>query len=76
MRQILKWPGFALVALGITVFPFAIWYPGPWGVISLVMIMVGCFMLVIARPAESELTEYIDAGPKADARKDPDKPDA
>jgi hypothetical protein len=30
------------------VFPFAIWYPGPWGVMSLVMIMIGCVLLVLA----------------------------
>jgi len=48
MRQAFKWPGFALVALGIAVFPFAIWYPGPWGVMSLVMIMFGCVLLVLA----------------------------
>lgn len=74
MRHILKWPGFALVAIGITVFPFAIWYPGPWGVLSLVMIMVGCFMLVIARPTPVELTEPEEASPSVDAAKDRDKP--
>lgn len=48
MRQAFKWPGFALVALGIAVFPFAIWFEGPWGVMSLVMIMVGCVLLVLS----------------------------
>ena len=48
MRQAFKWPGFALVALGITVFPFAIWFEGPWGVLSLVMIMIGCVLLVLS----------------------------
>ena len=53
MRQILKWSGFALVAFGIAVFPFAIWFPGPWGVISLVMVIAGCLLLVLVLPASS-----------------------
>jgi Na+/melibiose symporter-like transporter len=47
MRQIFKWAGAALVALGVAVFPFAIWFEGPWGVLSLVMVMIGCFLLVL-----------------------------
>jgi len=47
MRQAFKWPGFALVAFGVAVFPFAIWFEGPWGVLSLVMVMIGCFLLVL-----------------------------
>ena len=74
MRRVLKWPGFNLVALGITVFPFAIWYPGPWGVLSLVMIMVGCFMLVIARPAESGLAGSDEAESPIAYEDDRDKP--
>lgn len=48
MRQAFKWPGFTLVALGIAVFPFVIWLPGPWGVMSLLMIMIGCVLLVLS----------------------------
>ena len=73
MRQLFKWPGFALVVLGIAVFPFAIWFPGPWGVISLVMIMTGCFLLVFARPASSGLGERDEAGDGSSDGIDQDK---
>ena len=73
MRQILKWPGFALVAIGIIVFPLAIWFPGPWGVISLVMIMLGCFMLVFARPTSSDVGDSDEPSPSVDTEKGPDK---
>ena len=46
MRKLLRWLGFAMVSFGIVCFPFAIWFPGPWGVISLVLVMGGCFVLV------------------------------
>ena len=36
MRAFFRWLGFAMVAGGIAVFPFAIWFRGPWGVITLV----------------------------------------
>jgi hypothetical protein len=48
-----KWFGFVLVATGVAVFPFAIWFPGPWGVIALVLVMIGCFMLVAVLRARS-----------------------
>ncbi len=47
MATPLKWLGFALVAAGVAVFPFAIWFPGPWGVISLLCIMAGCVVLLL-----------------------------
>ena len=53
MRAAFKWLGFALVAIGVAAFPFAIWYPGPWGVISLVLVMIGCFVLVAVLRARS-----------------------
>ena len=46
MRTVFKWLGFVLVASGIAAFPFAIWLPGPWGVLSLVLVMIGCMVLV------------------------------
>mgnify|MGYP001576080142 CR=1 FL=1 len=49
MNALLKWTGFAGVAFGIAVFPFAIWFPGPWGTISLLLVMFGCVFLVAAR---------------------------
>jgi hypothetical protein len=48
MRSTLKWLGFALVAAGVAVFPFAIWFPGPWGVIALLCVMAGCLLLLLA----------------------------
>ncbi len=54
MSGALKWLGFALVAIGVAVFPFAIWFPGPWGVIALVLIMIGCVLLVLALKALRE----------------------
>jgi hypothetical protein len=48
MQATLKWTGFAMVAFGITVFPFAIWVPGPWGVIALLLVMFGCVVLLAA----------------------------
>src|SRR5512141_1449016 len=47
MRTSLKWLGFALVAAGIAVFPFAIWFPGPRGGVSLLSIMAGCVVLLL-----------------------------
>lgn len=46
MRKLLKWLGFAMVAFGIVCFPFAIWFPGPWGTLALLLVMGGCFALV------------------------------
>ena len=41
-----KWLGAGMVVLGVAVFPAAVWFPGPWGVISLLLVIVGCFVLV------------------------------
>ncbi len=73
----LKWPGFALVAFGVAVFPFAIWFPGPWGVISLVMIMAGCVLLVLSLKGaglmgNDQLSDVPDG--EAGAGDAPDKP--
>lgn len=57
MRASLKWLGFALVAAGIAVFPFAIWFPGPWGVISLLVIMAGCVVLLVVKRTPEEPVE-------------------
>jgi hypothetical protein len=46
MRTLLKWLGFAMVVFGIVCFPFAIWFPGPWATIALLLVMGGCFALV------------------------------
>lgn len=57
MRAIAKWLGAALVTVGVIAFPAAIWYPGPWGVVSLLLVMFGCVFLVAAlrgAPVESE----------------------
>ena len=35
-----------MVVLGVAVFPAAVWFPGPWGVISLLLVIAGCFVLV------------------------------
>ena len=37
-----------MVVLGVAVFPAAIWFPGPWGVISLLLVIAGCFVLVLS----------------------------
>lgn len=47
MSVTLKWLGFALVAAGVAVFPFAIWFSGPWGVISLLCVMAVCVLLLL-----------------------------
>ncbi len=59
MRTSFKWLGFALVAAGVAVFPFAIWFPGPWGVMSLLTIMVGCvvLLLVVKRTPDEPVEE-------------------
>jgi hypothetical protein len=53
MRTALKWLGVALVVTGVAVFPFAIWFPGPWGVISLALVIIGCVLLVAAMGARA-----------------------
>jgi hypothetical protein len=54
MLAFLRWLGFAMVAGGIAVFPFAIWFPGPWGVIALALVALGCLVLVAAIRAAAE----------------------
>ena len=63
MRTASKWLGFALVATGVAVFPFAIWFPGPWGTIALVLVILGCIVLVLvsrAHPGEASADEQND----------------
>jgi hypothetical protein len=45
MRAAAKWLGFLFVAGGIAVFPFVIWFSGPWGVATLLVIGIGCLLL-------------------------------
>ena len=52
---LLKWPGAAAVMAGVACFPMAIWFPGPWAVISLLLVMGGCVLLVAALRAQRAL---------------------
>jgi hypothetical protein len=63
MRTLLKWLGFAMVAFGIVCFPFAIWFPGPWGTIALLGVMGGCFALVGAMHGAPERSIPADEDP-------------
>lgn len=65
MRTVFKWLGVLLVAAGIAVFPLAIWIPGPWGVLSLLLVMIGCMVLVVTMRGRS-----------ADGREESDGPDS
>jgi hypothetical protein len=65
MRTVFKWLGFVLVTSGIAVFPFAIWVPGPWGVLSLLLVMIGCMVLVATFTGRS-----------VDGREESDGPDS
>ena len=57
IRNASKWLGAAMVVFGIVCFPFAIWFPGPWGVLSLVLIIVGCFLLVAAMKGAQQMAD-------------------
>ena len=48
MKTAARWLGFALVAAGVAVFPFTIWFPGPSSTLALVSIILGCFVLLFA----------------------------
>ena len=65
MWTALKWLGFAMVAGGIAVFPFAIWFSGPWGVITLLVVAVGCVVLIPAlrRRGDADGTDAPEASP-------------
>lgn len=52
----LKWPGAAAVMAGVACFPMAIWFPGPWAVLALLLVMGGCVLLVAALRAQRALT--------------------
>jgi hypothetical protein len=47
VRAVVKWIGFALVAVSVTVLPFAIWISGSWGLVSLTSGVIGAFLLMI-----------------------------
>jgi len=55
-----KWIGAGMVALGVAVFPAAVWFPGPWGVISLLLVIAGCFVLVLSRNAVQPPEDAVD----------------
>lgn len=75
MRQTFKWTGVGLVVFGIAVFPLAIWFVGPWGVLSLVMIMIGSFLLVLSLRGTGLVVPDEPAGAGAD-KGDDGRPDA
>ena len=47
MRTVVKWIGFALVAVAVAVLPFANWISGSWGLVSLTLGVIGAFLLAI-----------------------------
>ena len=49
MRTYLKWLGVMMVVTGVASFPMAIWMiTGPWAVVCLLLVMVGCVLLLFA----------------------------
>ena len=45
---VLRWLGFALVAVALAVLPFTIWLSGNWGLISASAGVVGLVLLGVA----------------------------
>jgi hypothetical protein len=74
MRAYLKWLGVAMVVTGVASFPMAIWIiTGPWAVLCLLLVMVGCVLLLFA-PRPEAGSEAEPGGAEAqDAQTDNDK---